>query len=692
MVVKQLIAFIIGGAVTVFIIGPIMITVIPLLLILLLGLMVASFLIPGGWFISWLAMRTASLPLHFKIGRLVFGLFLIALGAFFIGLAFGYVAQQAFLFLSGGIVTMLSFTPPSFMARQKIRRRQTTPEVKIDKLKTDSMIGKALSMEELRNGVLIVGERCIDIARALIKNIVDNGLRVVVIGTSSKIIPEGVKARGGIADKIDVVGDMLNDHRCIESFTYAYSLANRLRNDDIPLLMNACMDSLLEVQSGKLGVEEFLKTLPDKIQDRRASLIKALINITDWFSQEGLKMTEADGEWQVLYISVKNLEYRHAVFAIAYSILTLNLDAVLVIHSPELLMKDVNLLAYDSREPWERLFNALDEWRLRGLVLVSKSPILSEQVIRLCQTHIASKMSEYFRPLDDRTRQIYEVAKTLNGDEIALYNSKGLFKIKLKNIPEPANIPPPKKKTTVTVSGEGGEVEEVRGEEKKIEPTLLEKMFGDRVIDVARILEEARNGLSNVSEKDRELVRELEEKGFITSLGGVYYTSSTGEESLSEYQKAVRERGLLAKPVLEKVEEKIEEKIQESRQTVIDSEASSRIYEYMATYYMAESLFRQGKYAQSIMNCYEFMVNALKKFYEIEKGHLDDIVEMLSKKGAETGITVQEARDAKTLLIEASKSIKEGRQVSITSAQRMLKYARKVLESLSRIGGDAREV
>jgi len=140
------------------------------------------------------------------------------------------------------------------------------------------------------------------------------------------------------------------------------------------------------------------------------------------------------------------------------------------------------------------------------------------------------------------------------------------------------------------------------------------------------------------------------------------------------------------------VEEKIEEKIQESRQTVIDSEASSRIYEYMATYYMAESLFRQGKYAQSIMNCYEFMVNALKKFYEIEKGHLDDIVEMLSKKGAETGITVQEARDAKTLLIEASKSIKEGRQVSITSAQRMLKYARKVLESLSRIGGDAREV
>ncbi|MEM0262483.1 MAG: hypothetical protein QXN17_07530, partial [Nitrososphaerota archaeon] len=114
--------------------------------------------------------------------------------------------------------------------------------------------------------------------------------------------------------------------------------------------------------------------------------------------------------------------------------------------------------------------------------------------------------------------------------------------------------------------------------------------------------------------------------------------------------------------------------------------------EYMATYYMAESLFRQGKYAQSIMNCYEFMVNALKKFYEIEKGHLDDIVEMLSKKGAETGITVQEARDAKTLLIEASKSIKEGRQVSITSAQRMLKYARKVLESLSRIGGEAREV
>jgi len=79
-------------------------------------------------------------------------------------------------------------------------------------------------------------------------------------------------------------------------------------------------------------------------------------------------------------------------------------------------------------------------------------------------------------------------------------------------------------------------------------------------------------------------------------------------------------------------------------------------------------------------------VNSLKAFYDIEKGHLDDIVEMLEERGVDT-LTVNEAKDAKTLLIEASNALKDGRQVSLTSAQRMLRYARKVLDHLSGGGG-----
>jgi len=121
-------------------------------------------------------------------------------------------------------------------------------------------------------------------------------------------------------------------------------------------------------------------------------------------------------------------------------------------------------------------------------------------------------------------------------------------------------------------------------------------------------------------------------------------------------------------------------------------EALDRFGEHVAAYYLAESLFRQGKYAQSVLKSYEFMVNALKAFYNIDKGHLDDIIEMLEARGAERPLTASEAKDAKTLVIEASKAMKEGKQVPLTSAQRMLRYARKVLEQMSaRSGGGANE-
>lgn len=460
MVIRQLLAFIIGGIIATFLIHPLVMSAIPIILLLSLGLVILSFIVPGGWFFSWLTFRVISLPLYFKIGRFVFGLIGASLIAFIVGVALGHAARDIFMFISGGLVTLFSFTPPSIL--KSWRQVSKSSELKMKKLKTEKLFGKEVGLEvsDLHAGILVMGEECIDVARALIKNIVDSGLKVVVIGQSSKIIPEDTKVRGGIVDKIDVVGDMLRESRSIESFSYAYVLANRLRSDIILLMMNACMDNLVEVRSGRLSVEEFFKTLPDKIQDRIVLSMKTVMSVTaDWFSKDGLRLTEVIGDWQILYISVRNLPYRQAMFSMAYAILTLNLDAVLVIHSPEFLVKDINLLAYDSREPWERLFNALDDWRVRGrgLILVSKSPMLSQQTLNLCQIYIASRMSEYFRSLDEKTRIICEASRTLKNGEVVVYDSRGLFKLKLE-IPNPANIPPPKKKIVVEVSEKGQEV------------------------------------------------------------------------------------------------------------------------------------------------------------------------------------------------------------------------------------------
>ena len=124
----------------------------------------------------------------------------------------------------------------------------------------------------------------------------------------------------------------------------------------------------------------------------------------------------------------------------------------------------------------------------------------------------------------------------------------------------------------------------------------------------------------------------------------------------------------------------------QSRQETLDrGEASERADEHLPLLMRAESLFRQGKYALCILAAYEYMVNALKSAYGIEKGHLPDLVAQL--RGVDVGITLEEAKTAKTLVIEARKAIDEGRRASMTDAGKMVELARRVSRALGGGGG-----
>jgi len=597
---------------------------------------------------------------------------------------------------------MLLVKPPSILSRSRQKASQRPQEAKIEKVNAGDRLlkKKLLTVDSLESGVIVTGEEAVQVGRMLIREARNLGKKIVIIGESSHLIPEGSgRVKASKAEAFNVVEDFLRDPASIEAFTYSFVLANKLENDDIPLILVAAYNVMRDIHAGNISREDAVKAIPDQIQDRRGNLIKNVLSLCSFIGSKGISFTSLGNDWDILYISVRGLPQRQAVFAMAYSIYMLSrYDAVLVLHNPEKLLPDINILAYNARESWERAFNTIASWRDRGLglILVSRNPIASPYLLRLCPTILATRMPEVPARLDDELmRQVVKAARGIKPGELVASTSDKLVIAKYK-APEPAYIPPPKpaektQEQKILVSASKDSVKEAVEEQKEeIKPTALEREFGGKVVEAARILQQARSGLQvsveTAGQVDVQLLKKLEEKGYLTQFGGLYYPSATGLELLNEYQKAVKERGPIAVAGGEPERRGAEATPvrEESRQTVIDQgEALDRLGEHVAGYYLAESLFRQGKYAQSVMKAYEFMVNSLKAFYSIEKGHLDDIVEMLEERNAEKPLTVNEAKDAKTLLIEASTALKDGRQVSLTSAQRMLRYARKVLDHLS---------
>lgn len=691
--IKYIIAFILGGGIFTIIIRFLNILVIFAAIAIVILLILAAF-IPGGWLLRQLGYFTvrniASLLFFGRVGRtLLLALFLSLIPGFMEKTLAIPAGQLAFL-LGGALGVSAVWSPQRYgrpsIKSEPVKRRE---ELVIELGKSGLFSVEGITKHEFESGVLVVGARARTVTRKIAKELARLGCKVVIIG-SKKLIPSNVHSEVYEASAIDLSKDFEEYEESADNMVYALALAHRLKNDDVSNLIPAARLVREGVLGGVVGRNEILQSI--QVQDRRlAPLFANIAALVKSIAPGGLHTSQIlSSEAQVVCVEPLGSQ-RDKVFIIAYLLQMLaDKGVVLIVEDPDLIIKDINLLSYEAREPWEKLYLALDYSKQSGLILVSRATPKTERAWSLCHTYILTELSEPPFRADERSRSLLPLIRSLKPME-AIISGEGDRKFKMEPIYPAKGEPKIVKPVAVTASKEGQLVETQlkTGEETSApQPTMLEKAFGEKVLDIARILEQARIGLTSVSEVDKELVKKLEEWGYLTSFGGTYYTTATGEEALSEYQKAVKERGLLIQQApAEKAEEVVEATPQEAVQTVIDSEAGSRVVETLATYYMAESLFRQGKYGPCIMKCYEFMVNALKKFYNIGKGHIDDLVEVLAERGAETGLTISEAKDAKTLLIETSKALEEGGQVPLTSAQRMLKYARKVLDALHKTGG-----
>ncbi|MEM1809052.1 MAG: hypothetical protein QXL31_06700 [Thermosphaera sp.] len=687
--IKYLLIFIVGGL-AFMLIAPTLAMLAALLLMLLVIGLIFAFIIPGGWIFSSIASRSLFLLLSFRVLRkiMVVGIIATATSFMLMVLARSSPAFLALSFISGGALALLLFAPwPAFgwrggaKAAAQPRKESIVVEVGRGGLSREGLTG-----HELESGVLIVGARARTVARKIIGELAERGRRVVIIG-SGRLIPEGARAEYYRVYAVDASRDFEQYDDAADNMVYALALANRLKNDDVSMLLPAARIARLGVLQGTVGRGEILHSI--QVQDRRlAPLLSSIAAMMRSIAPGGLHAAQVLSSPAPVVCVEPAGSARDVTFIMGYLILMLaDKNVVLVVEDPEIIIKDVNLLSYESREPWERLYIALDCAKLSGLILVSRAAPKTERVWSLCNTYILTELSDVPYRVGDRVRALIPLIRSLKPME-AIISGEGDRRFKIEKV-YPAAIEPKVLgvEAAQAVAHKGAsapaEASEASAEVRAPQLTALERAFGDRAVDVARLLEQARGGLSRVLEEDSALVKELEEKGYLASLGEVYYTTAMGEELLSEYQKAVRERGAIAaRPAIEAEEA---ERPAAPAQAVIDADAGGRLDEALASFYMAESLFRQGKYGPCVMVAYEFMCSAIKKFFDIEKGHLDDLVKELSE--VDVGITHDEAKDAKTLLIEVSNALKEGRQVSITSAQRMLKYARRVLEALSRAGG-----
>lgn len=693
---KYPLAFIAGGLIFSALFPLIRALLLSMLIFLMIGLVLALI----GFSIFWLIYFPVTLLRLFLFGlpgRIARTLILAAIFAV-ITMVFDSPLTS---FLLGGVLgvqLVWSPTPPRIIGRQRpapapseLRRGV---DVAIPLGKSGSILPRTegLTEKELDAGVLVTGLRARTAARTLMLGLLERGYKIVALGSRRLAPPhEGVVVYECAA--VDLFEDFKQYDFSPDCLVYALAIANRLRNDDVSMLLPVTRLVWEGVIAGRVEPDQILQSI--EVQDRRlsplmASIVAAMSRNVKRGGVSASRLVRALEEADAVIVEVPGVE-RGAIFMIAY--LTLMISnvfarirgrAAFILENPEILVKDINLFGYESREPWERVYLALEYLKGFGLILVARDSPKTGRVWELCGTRVLTYMSDIPREVYRGSRQLEELLEKLRQEEVVVYG-ESIRAFRLTHTParavEPIRMPEAAalREGVVVVAGPPAQTAVV----ERRRPTLLEEMFGDDAAEAAAILDKCGRSVSveELRSYKPEVVEKLKKVGFIRDdiLLGHAILTEPGEHALKEYREALK-TGLAPEPG-PRPPAGAEAAPSKPAQALIDAdEALERVDEVDALYARVESLWRQQKYPQAVMAAYKYMVQALKRAYNIETGHLDDIVQRIG--GEAAGITLEEAKTAKTLMIAAGRG-----EAGINEATRMVLLARKVRARLSSIGG-----
>ncbi|MEM4343777.1 MAG: hypothetical protein QXT91_05510 [Candidatus Caldarchaeum sp.] len=704
----------------------------------LLILLVFTLLIPGGWML-------------FFGFRVVTGLFrglviplTVLMGAALISTAAtlfaGFAAGAVFSFLAGGL--MCVYVVSRFRRGAYVERRRTTTTtfaqpysaglrsgpadsprnpVKQEYPKDFDIplvvVGKALfhlktsgiHYQVLKNGVVVLGEGSTIAVRTIVRNALEKGGRIVVIGSPYMAAP----TPDGATKLVTLGRTSINVLKPSAAQSDKFALRRWAENIAIPLVVSAGLDT---AEAGMVVrfIEKFagVRMTPDDVDKLVAEYgptssarLKDAIGLLTTFFGEGYPEPSRlfSGGWRQLVIDIKGLSQEAQLFVgmyLLYEAPNLFSDCMLVFDSAELGIPEQQILPYDARHVWLRTLKAVERLKENGFIMSSSTGLLAPELLDLADTYVITRgPANMRRDLSERIGADVNVASIPVGRAVVFTRAA----------PDGRTYLFEGEVITTPVC----DVQSLRAEEDRRNTLLMEEMlsgFKDTLLfaelaDLAehgyRVLRLVKTSQTPTPERvrmelglegEKALKHLLEKQYVLTDPAGVLGLTSLGEHALKDWEHRVK-----------KTETPVE------RKTVVPAESSGKLAvdvnaglvafskegkedgrDFGEVYRLlnrARSMLMRGDALSAVGVAYKASVTALKTLTGADKGHLPELAEKAREKGL-VHVEDEEARKLYAANIESKRLIKqaaEGNRISDEDRKRMADAAELLISLAERI-------
>ncbi|MEM2233860.1 MAG: hypothetical protein QXP81_10025 [Nitrososphaerota archaeon] len=571
-------------------------------------------------------------------------------------------------------------------------------------------------------GLLVVG-RYDSLARALIADILQSGRRVIVVGRIA-LLPETVRE-----DEVRIVWlkrvrpnllrlpeDRVERRRAVEELSLALSVAEGLDAAETGMV-SRFVDLL--TRSGATPTEEDLERLRTEFSTSSGRLKDPVALLIDYFGPPNLSLRELlDGGWRAAVIDPHGLSESLSLLSLVYFaqvVGDLAPDAVVVIEGAEHVIPDINVLPYDARTVWLRLYGRLERLAVRdSLVLLTSSPNFSPQLLDLARSF--ALVEPPVSVLAHLRSRLGVDARQLPHGPAAITRTDASWELRPLRVPEIDPIPVPVARSAMRMLEEGvrSRVSEVfRG-------TVLFVDFADLAEEAYRVLRAVRHmrnldaeAAAREAGTSARIVRELLEKGYLAERDGGLVLTQLGEEAFLDF---ARKTGRLrAERIREKLEAEGKEQKAEGVVPAPQPQTPTSIQVGLGAYLSPPSLtpaelgdayrmlsdakaaFARQDYMLACRIAYKALITLLKLIAGVEKGKPKELARLASAKGVK--VTEEETARAVSIISRISnltKQMEAGEQLSNadrvwleSSAQFMVELVERILLTLEGLGADS---
>ncbi|MEM1988003.1 MAG: hypothetical protein QW362_06390 [Candidatus Caldarchaeum sp.] len=703
----------------------------------LLILLVFMLLIPGGWMLFFGfkvvagVFRGVAMPLAF--------LMVAALTSMAVTLYAGPSAGMFFSFLAGGLVgvyVVSRFRRGAYVERRKTATTAFTQSysARLRDGPADSLrnLGKqeypkdfdipvvvvakswlgtktaGIHSQALKNGVIVLGEGSTIAVRTIVRNALEKGERVVVIGSPYMAAPpEG-------ATKLVTLGrTSINVLKPSAAQSDKFALRRWAENIAIPLVVSAGLDT---AEAGMVVrfIEKFagVRMTPDDVDKLVAEYgptssarLKDAIGLLTTFFGEGYPEPSRlfSGGWRQLVIDIKGLSQEAQLFVgiyLLYEAPNLFPGCILVFDSAELGIPEQQILPYDARHVWLRTLKAVERLKENGFIMSSSTGLLAPELLDLADTYIITR-----GPAGMRRDLSERVGVDVNIPAIGV----GRAVVFTRATPEGKTYLFEGEIITTPVC----DVQVLRAEEDRRNTLLMEEMlsgFKDTLLfaelaDLAehgyRVLRLVKTSQTPTPERVRmelglegeKALKHLFEKQYVlTDPAGVLGLTSLGEHALKDWEQRVKKTET---PVERKTFVPAESSgkpavgvnaglVAFSKERKEDGRDFGEVYRLLNK---ARSMLMRGDALSAVGVAYKASVTALKTLTGADKGHLPELAEKASDKGL-VHVEDEEARKLYAANIESKRLIKqvsEGYRLSEEERKRMSDAAELLISLAERI-------